>query len=481
MSGSPNRHERRTESDESSDGGRVESTARGGADDGLRNPGDGGTPPGPDGLPVLENTHQFTSDPQAFYDELAGYGDVVSYGVARQRMTTVLHPDLVEQVLVTDSDKYGKWDLSDFGQQFAPDGLLFTEGEQWREQRTLAQPAFQLDRVRGYGDAMATYAAEMVDGFDDGETVAANERFSELTLRILADSLFDLDVDGSEAGAAITRAARELNERADPDGIATFVPTWVPTPSNRRYRRAMDEFTGTVDQLIAERRGADPTEHDDLLAMLMRAGDEGDGMSDTELRDTMLTFLFAGHETTSLALTYTTYLLAEHPDAADRLRAEVDEAVDGDTPGTFDVFGLEYLDRVCTESMRLYPPAYVLFREAREDLQLGGYDIPEGTKLTLPQFRIHHDERWYDAPGEFRPDRWTDEFEEGLPEYAYFPFGGGPRHCIGMRFAMLELKLVLATLVKRCRFEYLGDEPPEPRMAASYQPAEDVLLRVRKR
>ncbi|MFC4408569.1 cytochrome P450 [Haloarchaeobius iranensis] len=442
---------------------------------------DGGFPPGPDGLPVLGNTLQFTSDPAAFYDELASYGDVVGYSVARQRMTTVLHPDLVEQVLVTESDSFGKWDLSDFGNQFAPEGLLLTEGEQWREQRTQAQPAFQLDRIRSYGDAMAGYARDMVEEFDDGETVAANERFSELTLRILADSLLDLDVDGSEAGAAITRAARALNERADPDGLSTFVPTWVPTPSNRRYKRAMGEFEATVDRLIAERRDADADEHDDLLAMLMQAGDGGDGMSDTELRDTMLTFLFAGHETTSLALTYTTYLLAEHPDVADRLRAEVDEAVDGDRPDTFDVFGLELLDRVCSESMRLYPPAYVIFREAREDVELGGYEIPADTKLTLPQFRIHRDGRWYDAPDEFRPERWTDRFEESLPEYAYFPFGGGPRHCIGMRFAMLELKLVLATLVRHCRFEYVADEPPQPRFAASYQPEDDVRLRVTKR
>ncbi|MFD1646272.1 cytochrome P450 [Haloarchaeobius litoreus] len=447
----------------------------------VERPDDGGFPPGPDGIPVLGNTLQFTSDPHAFYDELASYGDVVGYSVARQRMTTVLHPDLVEQVLVTDSDSYGKWDLSDFGTQFAPDGLLFTEGEQWREQRTQAQPAFQLDRVRGYGDAMAGYARELVDGFDDGETIAANERFSALTMRILADSLFDLDVDGSEAGAAITRAAEALNERADPDGITTFVPTWVPMPSNRRYKRAMEAFEETVDGLIAERRAADTDEHDDLLAMLMRAGDDGQGMSDAELRDTMLTFLFAGHETTALALTYTTYLLAEHPDVADRLRREVDDAVDGDTPDTFDVFGLDYLDRVCSESMRLYPPAYVVFREAREDVELGGYELPADTKLTLPQFHIHHDERWFDAPGEFRPDRWTDEFEAQLPEYAYFPFGGGPRHCIGMRFATLELKLVLATLVRDCRFDYLGDEPPEPKMGATYQPREDVRLRVTKR
>ena len=213
----------------------------------------------------------------------------------------------------------------------------------------------------------------------------------------------------------------------------------------------------------------------------MAAGEDGEGMSDAELRDTMLTFLFAGHETTSLALTYTAYLLAEHPDVQRRLAAELDDALGGDPPDVLDLPSLDLLDSVCRESLRLYPPAYVVFRETREPVDLGGYRVPADTKLTLPQFKIHRDERWFDDPDAFRPDRWTDEFEAALPDYAYFPFGGGPRHCIGMRFARMELKLVLATLLRRVRFEYVGDEPPQPTMAASYQPEGDVTLRVERR
>jgi len=454
--------------------------ATGDGSDGAPEDGSDEFPPGPSGLPLIGNTHQFVRDPHGFYETLAEYGDVVGYSVAGQEMATLLHPDIVERVLVTDADKYGKWQLQDFGTEFAPNGLLFTEGEQWREQRTTAQPAFQLDRVRAYGDRMTAFARELVAEWADGDPVVANERFSDLTLRILADSLFDIDVDEDGAGEAITRAAGELNWRADSSSATAFIPEWVPTPSNRRFRRAQDDFADAVDGLIAARR-ADPEGHDDLLAMLMAAGEDGEGMSDEELRDSMLTFLFAGHETTSLALTYTAYLLAEHPEVRERLAAELDEELGGDDPGVLDLPRLDCLDRVCTESLRLYPPAYVIFRETREPVELGGYRIPADTKLTLPQFKIHRDGRWYDDPDSFRPERWTDEFEADLPDYAYFPFGGGPRHCIGMRFARMELKLVLATVLQRVRFEYEADEPPQPTMAASYQPADDVVLRVERR
>ncbi|WP_267640178.1 cytochrome P450 [Haloarchaeobius amylolyticus] len=439
-----------------------------------------GLPPGPDGLPVLGNTLQLASDPASFYDELASYGDLVAYRAGGMQFCTLLHPDYVEQVLVTDADRFGKWGLTDFGVDFAAEGILFTEGETWKRQRTMAQPAFQLDRIRGYGDSMQAFAAALADGWDDGDVVAATDTFSDLTLRILTKSLFDLDLDESDRGAVVTRAATEFNRWAEPS-LSTFVlPNWVPTPRRRRLDRAMGDFEALVDDLIAERAAAEG-DHDDLLAMLLSARGEDGDISDRELRDTMMTFLFAGHETTSLALTYTCYLLATHPDVADRLRAEVDEVVGEDPVDVLDLPALSFLDRVVTESMRLYPPAFILFRKAREDVTLGGYTIPEGTKLTLPLFRIHRDDRWYDDPDSFRPDRWTDDFEDFLPEYAYFPFGGGPRHCIGMRFARMELKLVLATLVQRCRFEYLGEEPPQPRMGATYQPDRPMELRVEKR
>ncbi len=443
-------------------------------------PEDGGlpaeTPPGPDGLPVLGNVRSLVDDPRAFYDEMSGYGDVVSYSVPLMDFCTVLHPDLIERVLVTENDHFEKFGFEDLGGDFMSEGLLLAEGEQWQRQRLAAQEAFTPDRIRTYGDAMGRYADAMVDDWTDGETVQLDRAFSELTLRILSRSLFDLEL--ADDADAVTRVADAINERGDLDGLSTFVPLWVPTPRNRRFKRAVSAFEPFVDDLIAERRGA-TGEYDDLLASLMAADDVG-GLTHEELRDSMATFLFAGHETTSLALTYLVLQVAQHDDVRRRLDAEYDAVLDGRRPTVDDLLELEYTDRVVTETLRLYPPAYILFRTATRDVELGGYRIPEGTNVTLPQFFVHTDERWYDDPETFDPDRWTDELEAERPEYAYFPFGGGPRHCIGMRFAMQELKTVVPTVLQRVEFDLVSDPDPDLDHAVTLQPADPVRARVTK-
>jgi cytochrome P450 len=437
------------------------------------------TPPGPDGLPVLGNALSLVRDPRAFYEEMSRYGDVVSYSIPRLEFCTVLHPDLIERVLLTDHGRFGKYGFEDLGGEFASQGLLLTEGEQWRRQRTTIQNAFTMDRIQGYGDAIADYTDRMVDGWDDGETVSINREFSRLTLQVLAHSLFDIDL-GAEADL-VREFAETVNDRGSLDGVSAFLPMWVPTPENRRYKRVLAEFRDFVERLIDERRGR-ADEYDDILSLLLTAeDDEGNRMSETELRDQMATFLFAGHETTSLALTFTLLEVANHDDIRDRLDDEYADVLDGAAPDPTQVPRLDYTDRVVQEALRLYPPAFIIFREAREDVELGGYRVPEGTKITLPQFHVHTDERWYDDPMTFDPDRWTDGLEEELPDYAYFPFGGGPRHCIGMRFAMLELKTVLPTLLQRVEFDLRSDPDPELDMAVTMRPAEDVRMRVRKR
>ncbi|MFC6725567.1 cytochrome P450, partial [Halobium palmae] len=254
---------------------------------------------------------------------------------------------------------------------------------------------------------------------------------------------------------------------------------------NRRFARATDAFDDLVAELIAERRGAteggEPA-GDDLLSLLLSVEfDDGSRMSDRQLRDHLVTFLFAGHETSSLALSYALLLLARHPEEADRLRAEVAD-VAGDGPlRTAHVRELAFTERVLKETLRRYPPANVLFREPTEPTTVGGYRIDPGTTITLPSFRIHNDARWYDDPESFRPDRWTDGMETDLPDYAYFPFGGGPRHCIGMRFAMLETKLALATFVRRWEFDLRSDPEPAFAAAATMRPTEEIRLRVRAR
>lgn len=451
-------------------------------------------PPGPNGWPLLGNTVQFVRDPFAFYDRLASYGDVVSYSVAGQPFCTVLRPEHVRRVLVTDAEKYGKWSAEEFGADFASEGVLMTEGEQWRRQRKALQPAFTLARVRAYGDSMVTFAADLVGGWTEGERVALDREFSGLTLRILAKSLFD--IDSTERGHVVREAAAALNDRADARTLSAFLPGWVPTPANRRYRTRMSRFEAFVNDRIDERRverrtdrNADP-HREDLLSLLLDVTDENSGidddsagatMSEREVRDQLITFLFAGHETTSLALTYTFLSLARHPEKRAVLRTELDSVLGGDTPSVTDLPELTYTEKVIKEALRLYPPAYVIFREVRENVELGGYEIAAGTRLTLPQFRLHTDERFFEAPQEFRPERWTSEFEAELPDYAYFPFGGGPRHCIGMRFAMLELRLVLTTIAQEADLELVSDPDPDLRMSATLRPEDPIEARVRER
>jgi len=434
------------------------------------------TPPGPDGLPVLGSAFSLTRDPYAFYNEMSTYGDVVSYRLPRMEFCTVLHPDLIEQVLMVDYEQYNKWGLEDFGGEFAPEGVLLTDGAQWRRQRTAIQNAFTIERIQSYGETMAQCAAEMAESWADGEEIALNRAFSRLTLDVLTRSLFDLKL--GEQSSVVTDFAETLNDRGSIDGLSTFLPMWIPTPANRRYKRVLSEFRSFIDQLIEERRGQ-ADEYDDLLSLLLTAeDDEGNGMSETEVRDQMVTFLFAGHETTSLALTYTFLELSKNESVRERLDAEFNTVLGSEAPGLQALGSLPYTEQVISESLRLYPPAFIMFRKTAKDVELDGYRIPKGTRITIPQFHVHTDERWYEVPETFDPDRWTDEFEDSLPDYAYFPFGGGPRHCVGMRFAMLELKTILPTIAQRVEFELLSDPEPELEMATTLRPAEDIRMRV---
>lgn len=460
-----------------------------GVADGVKT-SEGRRPPRLDGWPLVGDTVSFVRDPFSFYDRLAEYGDVVSYSVAGQPFCTVLHPEYVRRVLVTDAERYGVWRAEEFGADFASEGVLMTEGDQWRRQRKALQPAFTLDRIRSYAEPMVDFAAETVEEWEDGDRVSLNRDFSALTLRILAKSLFDIDIDIDVAGEGrvVTEAARALNDRADARNLSAYLPIWVPTPANRRYGKRMSRFETLVDGLIDARRAADP-EREDLLSLLLdvtntgNTGDEGgarSGMTDREIRDQLITFLFAGHETTSLALTYAFHCLARYPGERDRLREGLDAELDSD-PSVADLPRLTYTEKAVNETLRLYPPAYVIFRQANEDVELGGYEIPAGTRLTLPQFAIQTDERFFDDPDEFRPERWTAEFEADLPDYVHFPFGGGPRHCIGMRFASLELQLALATIARETDLELLSDPDLDLRMSATLAPVDDIEARVRKR
>ena len=398
---------------------------------------------GPDGVPILGNTLQFARDPFGFYEECAEFGDVVPYSVGRQQFYMVLHPDDVKRVLSTEHDSFrkGQFQREQLGFVLG-DGLLTSEGDRWREQRQRIQPSFSPDKIQSYVATMTDCAADAVERWDAGETVEIDEEMRRVTVRILARSLFGTDI--TEHVETISEAMADIGALSEATTMVALLPTWVPTPWNRRAKRGVEAIDGVIDALVAEREG-DAEGRDDLLSTLIVAHRNGEIPRET-LRDQLVTFLLAGHETTSLALTYTWYLLARNPDVRERLHAELNAELGGSRPEMIDLPDLSYTDRVVTESMRLYPPVYRVVREATEPVELGGHTIESGAKLTIPQWNVHRDERWYDDPEQFRPDRWTDDGDR--PEYAYFPFGGGPRRCIGMRFARMEAKLVLGTIAQ---------------------------------
>jgi cytochrome P450 len=422
---------------------------------------------------VLGNTVQFLRDPAAFHEtHVREHGDVVRVQVGRRTFHYVTDPAVVGQVL-GDRGRFRKASvIGETAGGYLGDGLFFAEGDRWRRQREAIDPSFYPAAVERYATVAVDHARGVAD-WADGERVRVDETARELALGVLAESLFSLDTRTDPAGEVIAAAADGLNARLDATNPGTYLPEWLPTPARRRSDRASAAFDALVDRLIAERRGGDGGT--DLLGALLTAHEAG-ALSASELRDGLETFLFAGHDTTALTLTYTWYLLAGHPAVGERLRAELDDRLDGD-PEPADLRNLPYLRAVIDESMRLYPPAYMVLREPVEPVELGGYRVPAGATLILPQQVVHRDPRWWDEPEQFRPGRFLGSADR--PEYAYFPFGGGPRRCIGARLAVLELTAVLATVARRVRFE----DPPDglaPEFAVTLQPGREVTLTARR-
>ncbi|MDS0283426.1 cytochrome P450 [Haloarcula onubensis] len=439
-------------------------------------------PPRPGRVPVLDNTLSMLRDPLAFYDRVGAMdADVVGYNVAGTTGYFVTHPDLVERILVTDEGSYEKGALlqRSLG-EYIGEGLFLLEGEEWKEQRTALQPAFYREKIAAYGESMTDFAAATGDGWTDGERVDVLPEMREYTLRVLGKTLLDVDID--RTADALEPLLSALRERLDPRSLSAYVPLSVPTPTNRRVRSARANFEATLDDIIAERRAesaADREARDDVLSLLLSLDDET--MSRKRLGHQLLTFLVAGHDTTALTLTYAWFLLGRHPERQRKLHEELDSVLGDADPTPEDLFELPYLDDVLTEVLRLYPPAFTTFRQPTRPVTLGGYDIAPDAQLTIPQWLVHRDERWYDDPDAFRPERWTDSFEAQLPDYAYYPFGGGPRHCIGMRFARMEAKLAIATLAGRYRFETVTEPPLDLAMRITLSPTEAVDVRVHER
>ena len=437
--------------------------------------------PGPKGQWLKGNLPAFIEGRLGFLEEnFARYGDVFQIRLGPKRILVLNHPDLVEEVLVTKNKSFIKHFALRNTKSTLGNGLLTSEGDFWRRQRKLAQPAFHREKIAAQATMMVDYTERMLSGWRDGQSRDAQADMMQLTLEIVAKALFNADVQDESAEVSVAMEALMASFTARTTKIVKM-PEWVPTPGNLRSRKIIKRLDAIVYRMISERRKSGE-ERDDFLSMLLHAQDEdGAGMSDKQLRDECMTLFMAGHETTANTLAWIFYLLAEHPEVEAKLHHELDTVLGDRAPTMEDLPRLTYTDQVVTETLRLYSTVWLLGREAIEPVTIGGYDVPAGWTLYMSQWIIHRDPRWFGDPTRYRPERWADGLAKRIPRYAYFPFGGGPRICIGNTFSLMETALLLATIAKNFRLKLAPDANVVPLPTMTLRPEFGVKVILEKR
>ena len=438
-------------------------------------------PPGPRGNFLLGNTLPYIRDQLGFAARaVEQYGDMVRLRLGNLTTYILVNPEHIEYVLRTHADNFMKDKMTRWLMPLVGEGLLTSEGGFWRRQRRLAQPAFQRQQIERYGEVMVEHTQRLLATWRSGQVRNVHEDMMRLTLGIVAKTLFDVELSDE---AAVVGESLEV--------VMNYFMSpwrWFGIRSASRYRRrsatggAIQQIDDLIYGIIRQRResGRDPG---DLLARLLAARDEesGEGMSDQQLRDECVTLFLAGHETTALVMTYTFYLLSQAPEADERLSVELATVLGGRAPTASDVPRLRYTEWCIREAMRLYPPAWGIAREALADCEIGGYHVAKGTQLFMIQWLVHRDGRWFDAPEAFRPERWDNDLVKRLPRCAYFPFGDGPRICIGNHFALMEAMLILATIAQQYRLEREPGQALELVPSVTLRPRRSPLMRLESR
>jgi cytochrome P450 len=411
----------------------------------------------------------------------AKYGDFVRTRLPMQ-LYFVSDPGCIEEILLKKADAFRKDRTSRLLARVVGNGLLVSEGEPWRRQRRLVQPAFHHRQLQSYAALMVGAIERAMAGWRGGEVRDLHAEMMAVTLSIVAESLFGADV--SAAASDIGGIIGELMEAFGKVlglKVRFQPPAWVPTAANRRLRATKHRIDTLILGIIEARKASHET-RDDLLSLLIHARDEAGGqMTDAQVRDEAIVLFLAGHETTALALTYALYLLATHPESQARLADELARVLGGRSPGLGDLDALVLTEAVVLESMRLYPPAWGIAREALTPVEIGGYAFPKGAEFVMSPWVVHRDARIFDDPGAFKPERWQNDLQHRLPRFAYFPFGGGPRVCIGNRFAMMEAKLVLASAVQRFRFEPTPETAVRLFPSVTLRPRAGIRMRIAER
>jgi cytochrome P450 len=437
-------------------------------------------PPGPKRALPGADLLAYRRDPLGLFARMAcEHGDVSHARLGAYHVVLLAHPDDIRDLLVTHHRTFHKGPALQTMKVLLGEGLLTSEGEFHLRQRRLAQPAFHRGRVHAYGEAMARHALEMRGAWRAGQSVDMAQEMSRLTLGVVAETLFGSRVgrEADEVLAALTAVLGYFDLLLLPGVQLLFR---LPTPWTRRYRNAQARLDRTIYRLIAARR-ANPADRGDLLSLLLHAQEEGEGMTDRQLRDEALTIFLAGQETTANALTWTWYLLSRNPAVEERLHAELDAVLGGRTPTADDYAGLPYTKMVISESMRLYPPAWAVGRRATAPYDVRGYALPAGTVFIASQWVTHRDARWFPEPERFDPERWTPNAEAARPKFSYFPFGGGSRVCIGEGFAWMEGVLLLAALAQAWRPRLASGHPVEPRALVTLRPRHGMRMTLERR
>jgi cytochrome P450 len=379
------------------------------------------------------------------------YGDVVHLRMLNLHVYAIAHPDGIRHALQDNHRNYTKSADYQILARLLGNGLVTSEGALWLRQRRLMQPMFHRQKIAAFGAMMTECTGEMLERWSgraqSGEAFDVVSEMMRLTLHIVGRALLTMDLTShaDQVGRNMTIANESLSEF----NLSTLMP-WLPSPRNLRFKRATRELRSLVLNIIADRR-RDARDYGDLLSMLLAARDEetGEAMSDEQLRDEVLTLILAGHETTATALSWTWYLISQHPQVERKLRAELDEVLGGRPPAMADLVNLNYTGMVIDEAMRLYPPVWAIGRAAIEDDEIMGYRVPRGSNVMLSQWMTHRHPKFWENPERFEPERFSAEQAAGRPRYAYFPFSGGPRQCIGNIFALTEANLILAAVAQK--------------------------------
>lgn len=440
-------------------------------------------PPGPVGHPVLGIMPTFRKDPLGSLEAFQGaWGDLATVRIGPIHMWLVTHPELIEEVLVKQQGKFRKDPVTRGLSLMLGDGLLTSEGEHWRRQRRRVAPSLKRAHIQSYAATMVRCAQDELAKLPATSVRNVHEDMMAVTLEIVAETLFGATIDpvaGRRVGEVLEFVMEAFIHEAR--SWRRFLPGWVPTPARWEVKRAVADIDRLLYQIIAEARASDDR-GDHLLARLLDAKDEdGQTMSDAQLRDEAVTVFVAGHETTALTLSYALWAIAHDPAIGARVRQEVDEVLGGRVASAEDVGRLPYTSAIISESLRCYPPAWAIGRQAMEEVQLGRYRLPPGDQVMISPWLSHHDARWFDDPWTFRPERWLDGLAERLPRFAWFPFGGGARICVGNHFALMEATLVLATWMQQVEVTAVPGVELELSPAVTLRPVHGVRVLVRRR